>query len=361
MPTDPDDASVAAGHGLNVIMRAALRGADGDFAIVALRVDEKRLVIHDAVGPLAINMVGNVMLVRESVAGPVLLSGRPVLVADYPERGAAPPPVRRQIGSVIMVPLGAGDRITGVLAVGRRAERPVFTPQELDELAAFVRRSSAPREVELAHEQRRLARLVEERARIRDDLHDHVIQEIFAAAMALQAVAERLGDSAEGREVARQVDGLDATTQRIRGLISDLPTGRENPESMPLPMRLVAIVDSVTVALKCLPTVQFVGAVDALVTGELSLDLEAVLREALSNVARHAAAGSVQIQVAATDGRLVLDVIDDGRGIGDPGRRSGLDNMFRRAQRHGGVLELATPAGGGTQVTWAVPLSADGA
>jgi signal transduction histidine kinase len=253
--------------------------------------------------------------------------------------------------------LRAGLRsVTGVLAVGRRVGRPAFGPDDLDDLVALVQSSTAAREVEVAQAERRLARLVEERARIRDDLHDNVIQEIFAASMALQSVADRLEDSDVARDIARQVQALDATTERIRALISDLPTGPESPESMPLPKRLVAIVDSVTAALRCLPVVRFIGPVDAAVRGELALDLEAVLRETLSNVARHAAAGTVEVRVTVADDRLVLDVVDDGRGLGDPARRSGLNNMARRAQRHGGQLRLSTPEGGGTRVTWDVPL-----
>jgi signal transduction histidine kinase len=355
MAASGEEPSVASG--LGSIMRSALTAADGDLALVALRVDEKRLVIQDAVGPLAEDMVGNLMLIEETVLGPVLLTGRPLLVTDYPVRGAAPPSVRRRIGSVIMAPLRTGQRsVTGVLAIGRLVEHPVFGPDDLDRLVALVQASTAAREVEVAHAERRLARLVEERARIRDDLHDNVIQEIFAASMALQSIAERLADSGVAGEIVRQVQALDATTERIRGLISDLPTGRENPESMPLPKRLVAIVDSVTAALRCLPVVRFIGPVDAAVSGELALDLEAVLREALSNVARHAAAGTVEVRVTVGDGRLVLDVVDDGRGLGRPTRRSGLNNMARRAQRHGGALRLSTPERGGTRLSWDVPL-----
>lgn len=341
-------------------MRSAVRATDGDLVLVALRVDGTRLVIEDALGPLAEDMVGNLMPIEESVAAPVLHTGEPRLVADYPVRGAAAPAVRRRIGSVIMAPLSVEGSVAGVLAVGRLADRAPFERADLDGLVALTAASADGRAIELAQAGRRIAGLIEERARIRDDLHDNVIQEIFAAGMALHAVAERLTGTEGADEVARQVRALDATTDRIRALISDLPTGSENPESMPLPKRLLAIVDSVTAALRCLPVVRFRGPVDAAVVGELALDLEAVLREALSNVARHAAATSVEVRVVVARGRVVLDVVDDGRGLGRPGRRSGLDNIARRAQRHGGELRLTTPEGGGTRLTWDVPLDRTG-
>jgi signal transduction histidine kinase len=160
--------------------------------------------------------------------------------------------------------------------------------------------------------------------------------------------------------VLTQIEALDATTRRIRSLISDLPPADMHAPSLPLTKRLVAIVDSFTPALRCLPTVEFVGPVESSIEGEVARDLEAVLREALSNVARHAAASSVRIQVAVQRDRLVLDVVDDGRGLGKPLRTSGLGNIRRRAERHGGELQLTVPRKGGTHLSWTVPLAAEG-
>jgi signal transduction histidine kinase len=349
---EPTHTSGAHGHGLQLIMRSAMHGARGDLALVALRVDEERLIIQAGLGPLAEDMVGNLMPVRESVAASVFLDGEPLLVADYPAQGAAAPAVRAQIGSVIVVPLIGDDGVEGALAVGRLTGRPGFAAADLDQLLAFVRRTGTAWEIEGAREERRLARLIEERIRIRDDLHDNVIQELFAAGMALHAVAERISEPELRRLVAAQVDALDATTHRIRSLISDMPGVASDAPVLPLPTRLIAIVDSLTPALRCLPTVTFAGPVEATVAGELALDLEAVLREALSNVARHAGASAVQIKVTVREGRLRLEVIDDGRGIGTPARISGLANMRRRAARHGGDVRFAVPAGGGTHLSW---------
>ena len=354
---EPDIAPAA--HGLPVILRSAIRGADADFGLAALRVDAHRLAIHAGIGPLAENMVGNLMPMQDSVAASVFLTGDPLLVADYPRRGGAAPDVRLQIGSVAVVPLYVQDRVEGALAVGRLVDRAVLTVADLDQLDAFVRRVGTARELAEAHEERRTARLMEDRTRIRDDLHDHVIQELFATGMALQAVAGLIGETEHRRLVLNQVDALDSTTNRIRSLINDMPAGRMTSPALPLTKRLVAIVDSVTPALQCLPTVSFAGPVENSVEAELAEDLEAVLREALSNVARHAGASSVRVQVAASDDRLVLDVIDNGRGVVAPFRNSGLENMRRRAARHGGALTLSAPAGGGTQLRWDVQLEVD--
>ena len=344
------------GHPLQVILRGAMLGAGGDLALVALRIDEQRLVIQDGIGPLATDMAGNVMRIRDSVAADVLLEGRAVLVPDYPRAGAAAPGVRVQIGSVIVVPLRAGDRVAGALAVGRLTGRPTFDDADLTQLVAFVDRVGVAREIADAHDERRTARLVEDLGRIREDLHDNVIQELFAIGMSLQATARELSETEEREAVLAQVDALDATTRRIRRLITGLPGEDVDVLSLPLSTRLVAIVDSLTPALQCLPTVSFVGPVEASVRPELAAELEAVLREALSNIARHASASSVTVRVAVADGRVSLTVVDDGRGIGTPARTSGLATMRRRATRHRGDLVITTPQGGGTQLSWSVPL-----
>jgi signal transduction histidine kinase len=352
--------SEAGAHGLPVILRSAIRGSHGDFGLVALRIDEQRLMIHAGVGPLAEDMVGNLMRIQDSVAAPVLLGGEPLLVVDYAQRGGAPTDVRTQIGSVIIVPLTAAGRLEGALAVGRLVDRPPLTDDDLAQLQAFISRTGTARELADAREELRSARLVEDRARIRDDLHDHVIQELFAAGMALQAAADKLPDPEHRRLVLAQVDALDSTTNRIRRLISDMPVGQVNSPALPVTKRLVAIVDSLTPALSCLPTMQFSGPVESSVDLDLAGDLEAVLREALSNVARHAAASSVQVVVAVTEDRLVLHVIDDGRGVGEPERTSGLEHMRRRAARHGGELVLRSGATHGTHLRWDAELGTAG-
>ena len=342
------------GHGLRLIMRTAMRAAEADFALVALRVDAERLIIHDGLGPLAENMVGNLMPVRDSVAASVFETGRPLLVPDYPQQGAAAPDVRVQIGSVAVVPLTVEGRAEGALAVGRLVGQPAFRQIDVDQLTEFVQRTGTARELRDAHEERRIARLEEERSRIRDDLHDNVIQELYAAGMALSVGVADAPDSPLRTTVLAQVDALDDTTRRIRALISGLPGLNADGPPLPTPKRVVAIVESMTPALRCLPTVGFTGPVEATIRGQLAHDLEAVLREALSNVARHAEATAVRVRVRVDDDRVVLEVVDNGRGMQPAERSSGLANMARRAARHGGTLELSEAPDGGTRLVWDV-------
>ena len=342
------------GHGLRLIMRTAMRAAEADLALVALRVDAARLIIHDGLGPIAENMVGNLMPVRDSVAASVFETGEPLLVPDYPSQGAAAPEVRQQNGSVAVVPLNVDGRTEGALAVGRLAGEPVFRQIDVDQLASFVLRTGTARELRDAHEERRIARLEEERSRVRDDLHDNVIQELYAAGMALSVVAADAPESPLRKTVLAQVDALDQTTRRIRALISGLPGLNHDGAPLPAPKRVVAIVESLTPALRCLPTVGFSGPVEATVRDQLAHDVEAVLREALSNVARHAEATAVNVRVRVADGRVVVEVVDNGRGMQPSERSSGLANMARRAERHNGTLQMSAAEGGGTRLVWDV-------
>jgi signal transduction histidine kinase len=123
---------------------------------------------------------------------------------------------------------------------------------------------------------------------------------------------------------------------------------------------LLDVVADVTPALGFDPAVRFAGLIDTL-PDAASHDLLAVLREALTNTARHAQATAVEVAIIATARRLTVEVRDDGVGIGDTGRRSGLAHLQHRAERHGGTLDLGPPETGsgdpaGTRLTWSIPL-----
>jgi len=97
------------------------------------------------------------------------------------------------------------------------------------------------------------------------------------------------------------------------------------------------------------------GPIDTATTAELLDDLVAVLREALTNIAKHAGAHTVAIDLSATADQITLDIADDGVGLTDTSRRSGLANMRTRAEHRGGSLTITTPSGGGTQLAWTSP------
>ncbi|ARP70478.1 hypothetical protein LK08_19570 [Streptomyces sp. MUSC 125] len=197
-----------------------------------------------------------------------------------------------------------------------------------------------------------------ERERIAHDLHDMVIQRVFGAGLALQSVATRTGNPEAAKRIASVIGELDATIQELRGAIFNLNQPVRRTAS--LRAQVLEEATSARDRLGFAPTVEFHGRVDAALPAETAAHLLAVLREALSNAARHAHASAVTVAVHADD-VLLLEVTDDGRGI-DPSvtRSSGLTNMRRRAEKLRGGFEVTSAPSGGTRLRWHVPLTADG-
>src|SRR3954469_14876415 len=182
-------------------------------------------------------------------------------------------------------------------------------------------------------------RLLEERERIAADLHDHVIARLFAAALNLERIVGTLGPGPLAAQLEVTVDGLDETIFQLRRMIGRLKqqtASAGDGAGAALAGRLLNVVTEVSPALGFDPVLRLTG-LDVSLPEDIDEDLLAVLREALTNVARHARAGGAEVEVAATVDRLTVKVTDDGPGIdAAPARRSGLDNLARRADdRHG--------------------------
>jgi signal transduction histidine kinase len=191
--------------------------------------------------------------------------------------------------------------------------------------------------------------------RIAGDLHDHVIQQLFAVGMTLHSTAAALSERNQADRLTAQVDVLDETIARIRETIYRLNAPRTPRE--PLRNRLVEVVVAAVDALGFDPALRLTGPIDQVEPG-LADDTVAVAREALSNCARHAAATAVAVSVSAADEWLVIEVVDNGRGIGSPTRSSGLANLRRRAEARGGALRLEPAATAhGTSLVWSARLA----
>jgi signal transduction histidine kinase len=195
--------------------------------------------------------------------------------------------------------------------------------------------------------------LLEDRDRIARDLHDHVIQRLFASGLSVQTIASSLGDDPRAVRLSQVIDDIDDTIKQIRTSIFEL-RGPLGPQQEVVRSRLLAVVNDLVGALGFAPSVRFNGPVDAVVDEDVADDAVAVLREALTNTARHAQATQVDIEITATGERFAIEVTDNGIGIGDVPRRSGLANLRERAERRGGELSILER--NGTRLLWAVPL-----
>ncbi len=339
---------------LTLVVSRARQMAEADVAALALP-HAGDLVIEVAHGESADKILGLVLPREGSLTGHVFRTGEPFGTAELPDEPlAAHGPLSQILGPMLLVPLGAPGNVRGVLLVGNRASGPTFPAATLRMLTTFAGQAAVA--LELAERQRDAEKLAvfEDRDRIARDLHDLVIQRLFATGMLLESASRLMQNPEALSRVRRAVDDLDETIREIRTTIFALQAPSEN-EQTSLRAQILGVVEDATRTLGFAPSVQLSGLVDTRVRGELGEHLLAALRETLSNAARHARASRVQVSVEA-DGDLILTVRDDGVGPPQGGRRSGLRNLADRAQVHGGEFTIGSADGGGTQVVWRVPL-----
>jgi signal transduction histidine kinase len=256
--------------------------------------------------------------------------------------------------ALLAVPLvGSGHR-HGALVISRARGERGFAAGDLETATTFAGHVSLALEVAARRRDRERVQLLEDRARIARDLHDHVIQQLFAAGMTVQGVMAALGEGTEATMLDGVVDLIDEAVGQIRTSIFHLRT--QPRDAGGLRATVLETLRDVRDTMSASPQVRFDGPVDALSDADLVQDVRAVVREALSNVARHAGAHAVTVAVLAEADSLSVVVTDDGAGLGEGTRRSGLANLEQRAARRGGALTAGTPPGGGTRLTWRVPL-----
>jgi signal transduction histidine kinase len=342
--TDPDEVLVQVAERARQICAA-------ETAVVLLAVGDE-VVVEATDGYHADLLSGMRFGIDEVVAGRVYRSGESLVLADAMEEvRAAGLSLPVEVGPALLVPLGSGMAARGVLMVANPPGGPVFGESARRLLEAFAAQAAVA--LELADRRRDTERLVllEERSRIAKDLHDTVIQRLFATAMTLTGAVR----TAERRDVAarvqRAVDDLDETIRQIRSTIFALQVTAAEHGLRP---RIHRVIDGAEETLGFAPEVRLDVPMDTAVDEEVASQLPAVLGEALSNAARHARARRVSVTVIAGE-EVVVRVVDDGVGIRPGGRRSGLRNLAERAERLGGSFDVHPGDGGGTVLEWRVP------
>ncbi len=342
---------------LALITSKSLEMSGADLVMLALPADGGEVLeIAHAAGEYAADAVGMVVPATRSASGMVLASGELLAIADFShdERVAAVTRERLNLGPAVLVPLGTAGNVRGVLTAGRRPGAKPLTPAAADMLVTFATQAGIA--LELAEHRRQAERVAvfEDRDRIARDLHDLVIQRLYATGISLQGSVGLIGAPEVANRVSQAVDALDETIRDIRTSIFEL---QARPQAAPagLRSRIVEVADEMAELLGFAPTLRLDGPLDNGVPADAAEHLLGVLREALSNAARHAGASAVDVEVRATDA-LSLTVTDNGTGIKPGGRRSGLVNIERRAAECGGWLRVGSAAGGGTRLEWQVPL-----
>ena len=265
------------------------------------------------------------------------------------------PPNHPPMTSFLGVPIRVRDQVFGNLYLCDKGAGDVFS--DIDEEMTVALASAAGVAIENARLHARVAdiALFEDRERIARALHDNVIQRLFATGLTLQGTIRMATNPEVGMRVQRAVDDLDDTIRELRSAIFELNTARQPGRSVR--QDVLGVCAQSARALGFEPVVRFDGPIDNSVDDTVAEHLFAVLREALSNVARHAEATAVNIEINARDERLELIVEDNGAAGFDagPGGR-GIENMRERASRLGGSMSIEPRDRQGTRLTWQVCL-----
>jgi signal transduction histidine kinase len=344
---------------LQLIAERARALTDAEQAIVLVPVDADlpvdevdTLVVSAAVGLYASEVIGRRVPVDNSTSGAVFRSGTPLITESL----AYPIQAFTDVGQrpAIVMPLRTHDEVAGVIAIARGADQPPFDDSYLDLVSDFAIHAAIALALASGREHARQLTILAERERIAHDLHDHVIQRIFAAGMDLQGTLARARSPEVADRLTRTLDDLQTIIEEIRTTIFQLksPLGSDGG----FRHRIQRVVADLTGSRDIVTTVRMHGPMTA-VGDELAEHAEAVTAEAVSNALRHSGASRITVEISVAD-MFILDIIDNGCGIPvDNPRNSGLANMKYRAEQLGGTCEITSPPEGGTRVHWIAPLT----
>lgn len=350
-------ASSAEGTAALIADELASRGAADRIAILVADPDHHDLRVIEARGTDAAAIAGTVIPSERSLAAVVLEGGETRATPGGRIDGQADALALEHdghIGPVLFVTVRGAGVPRAVIVAGRNPGTPHYTPAEMRIAEDFAERVSLAHELGGAREAQQRSMLLEDRARIARDLHDHVVQQLYGAGLDLQAIASTSDDPAFSR-IESAVSAIDDAIAHVRTIVFAL-----TPRADGVPTLRHRVLDLAASASSHLPqpvAVTFSGPVDLVAEGRLADELTASVRELLSNVVKHSGAAAVHLTVTAVDGQVTADVADDGHGIEVTARRSGLENLRVRAERLGGSFRIDTGARG-TRARWSVPVPA---
>jgi signal transduction histidine kinase len=331
--------------------------ADAETATILSTTDVPgQLVVAAAVGKNASSVLGRAIRSDTSISGVVIETGRPLVFEDASlERKAHPLLIKAGlIGPAIFVPMRARGLTTGTLMVANRKGGPLFPHSTVRLVETFADQASVAIEYERAQADRKRVGLMDERERIARELHDGIIQSLFAVGMGLQGTAQMVGPTATGTRIEGAVEELDKVIRDLRNYIFGLRPGILADRQLDQAMQVLGQEVHASSGIKV--EVDVDRELAAALSGR-SADIVQLAREALSNAARHARATRAAVRLARRGSQAVLTIADDGIGF-DPmlaPAGSGLRNMRERVAALGGSVRISSRDGKGTTLRMSFP------
>ena len=304
----------------------------------------------------------------EGLLGELIDHPEPIRVPEIADdvRSAGFPEGHPPMHTFLGVPVRVRDTVFGNLYLTDKTGADAFTAQDEAAVVALAAAAGVAIENARLYGRAKQVGVLEDRDRIARDLHDVVIQRLFASAMSLMSVQPLVADPTARTRIEETVADLDETIRQIRSTIFALHTAAD-PDAPSIEERLRAQAAAATTVLGFAPEVSVdvegersgAGVTEGApsMPAEVADQLVVVLGEALTNVARHAGASSVVVHLGVTPHEARLTVTDDGVGIREGGRRSGLRNMGARASALGGGSTVTALPDGGTRLEWWAPLA----
>ena len=338
---------------LHLIASRALELTGADYTLIALPDDPDaaaeditELTVAMCVGSVADTMTGTTIPIEGSTTGSVFVDHVPRNVTQLAYD------IGEQFGPALALPLGNDESIAGVLLTVRTAGSAPFDEHELQLVSTFADQAALALQRAESQMARRELEVLADRDRIARDLHDHVIQRLFAIGLSMQGTHRRAKSPVLAARLTEHLDQLHEVIQEIRTAIFDLQAG---PSETPhLRATLHDVINELTADAPLRTTLRMSGPLDV-IPPDLAQHVVAVVREAVSNVVRHAAATDVVVTVSVDDD-VVIDVSDNGHGMPETTARSGLHNLNRRATESAGSCTITPGDHGGTRLVWSAPL-----
>lgn len=341
------------GSGRQFVAQTVLGVSDSEVALICSPPDATGQVrILARAGSQHPGLAGNLLDLDVEAARLVQSTGNPLVFDEA--AGLLGEHLGRQHGPALLGRVGTGGAEHGLLVLLRGRHHEPFSALVVEMVAVYCTQSALALELAGARQAREQLMLYAERDRIAQDLHDVVIQRLFAAGLNVQSLGRFATDPGGPERIRAITDELDAAIKELRDTIYSLRAS--GGEIDLLSSRLLSAVRKVSAPLDFAPRIVLSGPIDSLVPQWLSEQLIAVVSEGVSNAVRHAGARHIDVLISAADGQASVHVIDDGCGVGDPAGRSGLANMESRAHSHHGVFQVENNAVRGTSFRWQVPL-----